>query len=420
MPELIRPTPSFISRWASISRWAVALGLALCLLVPPAVMAQNLYAPVARVNDRIVTEFEVQQRQRFMQLLNAPGSDRENVIDELIKDRLRDDLAARYDLKLSDEAVQSGLSDFAGRANLSVEEFTAALEQSGVSQQTFRDFVVTQLTWRDLIRARYGAQVNISDAEIDRELGRSGAGSGIRVLLSEIIIPAPPQEAARVNALADRIAQSKSEAEFSRYAQQYSATASRGRGGRMPWTPLEELPPSLAPILLALAPGEVTSPLPIPNAVALFQLRGIEETGAPAKSYSEIEYAAYYIPGGRSEAALNEAARVRSEVDTCNDLYAVAQGQPESVLDRGAKKPAEIPQDIAIELAKLDPGESSTALTRAGGQTLVFLMLCKRTAEANAEVSREAVVSSLRQRKLQGYADQLTEQLRADARIIMK
>ncbi len=398
----------------------MALGLALCLLVPPAVMAQNLYAPVARVNDRIVTEFEVQQRQRFMQLLNAPGSDRENVIDELIKDRLRDDLAARYDLKLSDEAVQSGLSDFAGRANLSVEEFTTALEQSGVSQQTFRDFVVTQLTWRDLIRARYGALVNISDAEIDRELGRSGAGSGIRVLLSEIIIPAPPQEAARVNALADRIAQSKSEAEFSRYAQQYSATASRGRGGRMPWTPLEKLPPSLAPILLALAPGEVTSPLPIPNAVALFQLRGIEETGAPAKSYSEIEYAAYYIPGGRNEAALNEAARVRSEVDTCNDLYAVAQGQPESVLDRGAKKPAEIPQDIAIELAKLDPGESSTALTRAGGQTLVFLMLCKRTAEANAEVSREAVVSSLRQRKLQGYADQLTEQLRADARIIMK
>lgn len=114
----------------------MALGLALCLLVPPAAMAQNLYAPVARVNDRIVTEFEVQQRQRFMQLLNAPGSDRENVIDELIKDRLRDDLAARYDLKLSDEAVQSGLSDFAGRANLSVEEFTAALEQSGVSQQT--------------------------------------------------------------------------------------------------------------------------------------------------------------------------------------------------------------------------------------------------------------------------------------------
>jgi peptidyl-prolyl cis-trans isomerase SurA len=87
------------------------------------------------------------------------------------------------------------------------------------------------------------------------------------------------------------------------------------------------------------------------------------------------------------------------------------------VLERGAKKPSEIPQDIAIELAKLDPGESSTALTRANGDTLVFLMLCKRVAAANAEIERDAVVNAIRQRILQGYSQQLVEQLRADARI---
>ncbi|MEM6941036.1 MAG: peptidylprolyl isomerase [Pseudomonadota bacterium] len=218
-------------------------------------------------------------------------------------------------------------------------------------------------------------------------------------------------------ALAERIAQSRSEGEFSSFARQHSATASRGRGGRMPWTPLDQLPPSLVPIILGLSPGEVSQPLPIPNAVALFQLRAIEETGAPARSYSEIEYAAYYIAGGRSEAALAEAAKVRAEVDSCNDLYAVAQGQPEEVLERGSKAPGEIPQDIAIELAKLDPGEVSTALTRADGQTLVFLMLCKRVATNNAEVSREAVIDALRQRQLQGFAANLTANLRANARI---
>ena len=44
-------------------------------------------------------------------------------------------------------------------------------------------------------------------------------------------------------------------------------------------------------------------------------------------------------------------------------------------------------------------------------------MLCKRTAKANAEVDRETVINSIRQSKLQGYANQLLEQLRADARI---
>lgn len=392
-------------------------GACVLALLAQGAAAQNLFAPVARVNDSIVTEFEVQQRQRFLQLLNAPGANRKAVIDALIDDRLRSALVTSLGGELTPEETTSGFSDFAARANLTTEEFVTALGQAGVDEETFRDFVSVSLLWRAYVRARYGSTVTISDAEIDRALGADSSGTGVRVLLSEIIIPAPPQNAARVAALADQISQTRTEAEFSSFARQYSATASRGNGGRMPWTDLEKLPPSLHAILLALSPGEVTAPLPIPNAVALFQLRGIEETDTPSPTYSKIDYAAYYIPGGRTEAGLAAAAKLRARVDVCDDLYGVAKGQPAEVLDRGAKKPSEIPQDVAIELAKLDPGESSIALTRSNGQTLVFLMMCKRTAEANAEVDREAVTSSIRQRKLQGYADQLVEQLRADARI---
>ena len=403
---------------AMIRTLATAGALALCA---QAGLAQNLFAPVARVDDTVVTEFEVQQRQQFLQALNEPGTTREEVLNGLIDDRLRAKAVAEAGIALSPEGLQEGLEEFAARANLSAAEFSERLEGAGISRETFRDFVANSLLWRQLIRARYISRVNITEDEIDRALGNTrSTGDGLRLLLSEIIIPAPPREAARVNALAERIAQSTSEAEFSRYASQYSATASRGRGGRMPWTTLDKLPPTLRPILLELAPGEVTSPLPLQNAVALFQLRGIEETGAPAREYAEIEYAAYYIPGGRTEAALASAAKIRAEVDTCNDLYGIAKGQPEEVLERSTKAPSEIPQDIAIELSKLDPGESSVALTRSNGQTLMFLMLCKRVAAANAEASREDVLNALRQRKLQGYADLLMAQLRANARILMQ
>ena len=399
------------------------LGAALtALMISQPAFSQNLFAPVARVNDTVVTEFEVQQRQRFLQLLNAPGADRDSAVQALIDDRLRLAEANRFGVTLSPEALNAGLAEFAGRANLSLEEFTTALGQAGVSGETLRDFVSISLTWRDLIRGLFGNQVIITNDEIDRALSVSAGdvASGIRVLLSEIIIPAPPQNAARVAALADQISQTRSVSEFSSFARRYSATASRGNGGRMPWTPLAQLPPSLHGLILALAEGEVTAPLPIPNAVALFQLRGIEETGRPATTYSEIEYAAYYISGGRSEAALATAANIRARVDRCDDLYGIAQGQPAEVLERGSKAPGDIPRDIGIELAKLDPGEVSTALTRANGNTLVFLMLCKRTAAENAEVDRGAVVESIRQRKLEGHANQLLEQLRANARITRK
>lgn len=386
-------------------------------MMPVPAVAQNLFAPVARVNDNVVTEYEVQQRLRFLQLLNAPDASREQVIEALIDDRLRSAAAADVGIEVTDEGLQAGLADFASRANLSTEEFTVALQQNGVERETFRDFVENTMVWRELIRARYARNVSITENDIDRALGSGSGGSSIRVLVSEIIVPSPPENAARVQALAERIAQSRSEAEFSNFARQYSATASRGAGGRLPWQNVEDLAPSLRGLILGLAPGEVTAPLSIPNAVALFQLRDIQETGKPAQKYAEIDYAAYYMAGGRSEETLSKAAQLRASIDTCDDLYGVAQDQPAEVLDRESMAPREIPQDFAIELSKLDPGETSVALTRNDGQTLVFLMLCSRIAEENAEVGRDAVRATLRQEILQGYSNLLLAQLRADARI---
>ncbi|MEO0389704.1 MAG: peptidylprolyl isomerase [Pseudomonadota bacterium] len=398
-----------------ISRALVAA--AALLMLPAAASAQNLFAPAAQVDETVVTEFEVQQRARFLQLLNAPGATRDGALEALINDRLRRIETDRAGLEVTEEGLQAGLSDFAARANLTVEEFVQALEQSGVARETFRDFVATTIGWRDYIRARYGARVQISEDEIDRALAQTGAQGGIRVLMSEIIMPAPPGRQAAVQARAEQIAQSTSIAEFSSFARRFSATPSRARGGRLDWLPASQLPPSIRGLVLGLAPGEVTQPLNIPGAIALFQLRDIEETDAPAPEFGAIEYAAYYINGGRTAEALAVAERIKTRVDVCDDLYGVAKGQDPSVLDRGTLPPAQIPQDIAIELAKLDPGEVSTNLTRANGTTLVFLMLCGRTAVLNEEVGREDVAAQLRQERLSSYASTLLEELRAEARI---
>ncbi|HBS50058.1 MAG TPA: peptidylprolyl isomerase, partial [Rhodobacteraceae bacterium] len=245
-----------------------------------------------------------------------------------------------------------------------------------------------------------------------------GAAAGVRVLLSEIIIPVTPANAEEVAALSEDLSQIRNPEEFSQAAARYSATETRTRGGRIDWMALSELPQNLQPALLALSPGEVTAPLQLPNAVALFQLRDIQEIAAPTPRYSAIDYAAYYIPGGRSPEGLQQAAELKARVDTCDDLYGVAKGQPPQVLDRESVAPAQIPQDIALELAKLDPGEVSTALTRNNGQTLVFLMLCSRTSAQNAEATREQVANALTQRRLAAFAESELEQLQAEATIV--
>ncbi len=403
---------------------ALPAAVAAASLVPPAhvAQAQNLFEPVIKVNDQAITRYEIQQRARMLTLFRAPGDPQKLARQQLIEDRLKLDAAESVGLILEEPDIQAGMEEFAARADMNAEQFVRALEGAGVSEQTFRAFVTSGVTWRELIRARFIPRISVSESDLERARDAVTGQSGVRVLMSEIILPVTtPAQAEAAQARAQRLSEIDTVAAFSAAARQYSASATRTRGGRLEWMPITRLPPALRQIVLGLAPGEVSDPLPTENAIALFQLRDIEETEAPEPEYAAIEYAAYYINGGRSEQALAQAARIKADVDTCDDLYGVAQGQPPEVLDRGSKAPAEIPTDIAMELAKLDPGEVSTALTRSQGQTLVFLMLCGRSPELDGEgPSDEDLTNFIRNQRLESFGDGYLEQLRAEARIIEK
>ncbi len=394
-----------------------AAGLA---LAPVALAAQGLFSPAILVDEMVITNYEIQQRARMIEVLNS-GTDPMNLArEQLVDDRLRLQAARDAGIEPTEEEVRDGMAEFAQRGNLSLEQFIGVLGQNGVEEQTFRDFVRAGFAWRQLVQQRFQARTTVSDEEIDRALSGTGTGSNVRVLLSEIIIPIRPGTEAQVQNLAERISGYRSTAEFSAAAREYSATATRGEGGRLPWQDLSDLPPVLRPLVIGLTPGEVTAPIPIQGAVALFQMRQIEETGYAAPEVASVDYAAYYMAGGRSPETLAQARVLASKVDRCDDLYAFAKGQPAEVLQRQSLPPSELPTDVAYELSKLDAGEVSTALTRSNGQTLMFLMLCSRTPEITADADRQQVSIGLRNQRLNQMAEAYLAQLRANAHIVEK
>lgn len=388
-------------------------------LVSSTAEAQNLFAPAVKINDQVVTQYEVDQRARFLTLLRAPGDPAKQALEALVNERLQAQAAKAAGINVTPEQLTIGMEEFAARANLNREDFIKALAGGGVSAETFRDFVSAGLAWRQMVNTRFGPRASVSETEIDRAITQSSQKSGLRVLLSEVILPAnTPAATARSQPRAEIISKVTSEQAFSAQARRYSASASRARGGRLDWMPLSNLPPQIRGQILALSPGQVTAPIPITNGIVLFQLRAIEETQVSAPKDMALEYAALYIAGGHTPAGLKEAGRIKAQADSCDDLYGIAKNYPEDQLKIDTLPIAEVPQDMAIELAKLDPGEVSTNLTRADGQTLVFLMLCGRTAELGADISRDEVRNQLRSQRLQSYADGYLSDLKADATIV--
>ena len=411
-PDLVRGT-------ARVTYTALFLGTA--VIVPQSTSAQGLFSPAITVNESVITNYELEQRTQFMRLLGTPGDPNKRALEDLINDRLQQEATAQAGITISEEAITLGMTEFAGRANLTLEEFLKALAENDVAPETLRDYTIAGLSWRDYVGSRFLSLARPSESEIDRAMGRAGTG-GVQVLLSEVIIPINEQIVGQVKELAEQISQLDSFAAFSSAATQYSAADSRNNQGHLPWVSLTKLPPQLQEVVLALNAGEITSPLQVQGAIALFQMRDVREVAGAVPRFAAIEYASYLIAGGHSPQAQATAQQVAAQIDTCDDLYGIAKDQDPAVLEIQSLAPAEIPQDVALELAKLDSGETSAVLTRNNGQTLVLLMMCGRTADLGSgeDDGRQGVANALTQQRLEAYSDSFIEQLRADAEIVIK
>ena len=389
-----------------------ALGTGLALSTVSPAQAQNLFAPRLYVNGEAITEYEVQQRAMFLRVLNAPGDLEKEALKTLTDERLQKAEAKRFGLKLTEQEVTAGMEDFASRANLTAEQLLGELQKIGVAPETYRDFISAGVMWRTIVRGKFGGRVTVSEAEVDRALEASVRPRALKVRLSELVIPLEPGKEEAAIALANRLAADiDSEAEFAAAARSYSAAPTAADGGRLPeWLPLANLPPAISGQIVGLAPGRASAPVVVPNAVVLFQLRGIAPDERAAPVAVTVEWAEYLVP---NDAAV--VANVRAKADECNDLYGLNLGGDPALLTVKKAALTAVPKDIALELAKLDQGEMSTTLTSGGNRRLV--MLCSRQATTEEEPNRNQIKEQLMNQKLEGYARGFLEELRFAALI---
>jgi len=90
------------------------------------ITAQNQFSPAVKVNDQVITNYEVDQRARFLTLLRAPGDPAEEALKALINDRLQSQAASAAGITATQEEVEVGMEEFAARAELTAEDFIKA------------------------------------------------------------------------------------------------------------------------------------------------------------------------------------------------------------------------------------------------------------------------------------------------------
>lgn len=403
-----------------VTRYAAVIGLALMAgaMGLTALSAQTLLSPVRRVNDRVITAYDLDQRMRFMEALNAGGADmRAEALQRLTEEAVQRDYAQRRNLRANRDEIREGMAEFASRAELSADELVSALGEVGVDRATFEGFVEAGLLWRRLVGQELPALVAVSDADVARARDTAAILGRQRVLLSEIFLPTDPQFAEPVAEIIGMIRAARSIEEFSEIAREFSLAGTREQGGRLPdWVALENLPGPIASQLRDARAGQIIGPLELGGAIAFFQLRAIESTRDIPADRVQLSYRRLLLPGGRSEANLALVAQMRGQVDSCAGLGPFARGLPEAALVEREALMREIAPSDAVELARLDRGEISANTTE--GDNLVVLMLCARELQFDERPSDNRIRNMVFEQRLSAMADLRLQELVADAEIV--
>jgi peptidyl-prolyl cis-trans isomerase SurA len=141
---------------------AVALALAAAGLARPA-LAQQV---AVIVNGAPITTYDIEQRTKFNTLSTHKTPGRQEVIEELIDEKLKVQAGERYKLEVGPSAVDNAYTNMARRMRLTPEQLTGALNHAGVDAQTLKARIKADIAWQQIVRGKFSSSLQLRDKDV--------------------------------------------------------------------------------------------------------------------------------------------------------------------------------------------------------------------------------------------------------------
>ena len=319
--------------------------------------AQLSHSITAVVNDDIVTTHDLRQRVLF--IMATTGAERteeslariqQQALRNLVDEKIQIQESEKYDQVIGEAEIDRSVQSLMGRNGLDPQDVVQRLAAAGISINTLRGQVESEIAWQRIVNGLYGSRIRISDAQIDETLNRLTAGaSKPSYRVAEIYIEARPDiggmEGAMEGAKA-MIAQLQQGAPFSLLAQQFSSASSAANGGDIGWVSEGELRSELNDVLLQMEPGALSTPILVPGGIYVIAL--VDKRVSESETVYKLKQINFPISDpSELDAAKSAIASARDLVTSCDTIASdVKQIEGLQQADMGELKAGEIAEPI--------------------------------------------------------------------------
>jgi peptidyl-prolyl cis-trans isomerase SurA len=157
------------------------LSLRLALLLAPIVLAATGFAAPARaqtiavmVNGEPITSMDIEQRSKLHFMTTRKQPNRQDVINELIDEKVKIKEAKRYGVDPTSSDIDQSFASMAQRMRLSPDQLTQVLEKQGVRAETLRSRIKADMVWGSLVRGRYKESLQVGEKDVAAAVREKG------------------------------------------------------------------------------------------------------------------------------------------------------------------------------------------------------------------------------------------------------
>ena len=275
----------------------VLMAALVCVLATlSTVSAQGSGRLVAIVNDEAISEYDLDQRVRMNKTLNGSrGSSqqlRQTALSELIDNILKRQEAKRLSLGVTEAEIEETYNRMSQRAGVTAEAWSARLRQGGVSIKTIKKEIDASMSWRRVVRLRFGRRIQVETADIDREYQRvlqKPRQSETFYIIRRIMLPLRKNAPEFQVSIAAQNARSIIQ-KFRGCGRIKQATAGVGVKIDRPQTvPVSEAPRDMRQALNKVGPGKAIGPGRGPDGIFIIAYCELKKVEAPEVTREAVE-----------------------------------------------------------------------------------------------------------------------------------
>jgi peptidyl-prolyl cis-trans isomerase SurA len=152
---------------------AVILGCAATLVLMGSVSPAHAQVAVM-VNGEPITNYDIEQRGKLNTLSTHKPADRQQVIDELIDEKVKIREGKKFGIDPSAADVDQSYGSMAARMRITADQLTKSLESTGIRPDTLKARVRADMVWTNLVRGRYKESLQVSEKDVAAAVQEKG------------------------------------------------------------------------------------------------------------------------------------------------------------------------------------------------------------------------------------------------------